>query len=339
MALKEPHGNPYFFLTSHQGREANSPQAQAYWDPFWNTILNDAWGANIVTVVAAGNDGLAGGRIENFVPVRLGRPNNALITVGGTYNNGYLWEETRPIAGGAGSIDIYAQADQIHCASSTDPNGFVVKDGTSFAAPAIAGLAAYFLSLPALRAQLTTPQAVKNYIVQQGYERRPTVLDDASPIAINRVNYAVPAHLVVAYNGARDNCNVNPHVSTPKGKRGLNARDAVVCSRPVSPASSIVPATSGGVNPNGPIGGATITATTAAPYCTATAGAAEMGPCQFCQGYSPGSGNVCQFIPGDCYFTVPLGNTVPSSTCGVDSLPPQTSAPPPPPAQTCIWDE
>ncbi|KAK4694278.1 hypothetical protein P7C71_g3279, partial [Lecanoromycetidae sp. Uapishka_2] len=229
-----------------QGQEANSPEKQAIFDPLFTSILNSAWAADVVTVVAAGNDGLLYGELGNFVPTRLGGPNSPLITVGGTYNNGYLWEATRPQNGGPGSIDIYAQAYNVTCASSTDPHGSRIDSGTSFAAPAVAGLAAYFLQLPELQGQLNVPgqvaMNVKKYLIQRAYERRPSVLDPGSSVPRSDVQYTVPQHILVAYNGARDGmCAYNPAANP---KRGLDARDAV-CS---IPATSSGPATTASVS-------------------------------------------------------------------------------------------
>jgi subtilisin family serine protease len=138
-------------------------------------LLQECWDNGIVTVVAAGNDGGMGKNLGQTLPQSLGKPNNPLITVGGINNDGSLWPDTTP-EGKAGSITVSLTAN-VKCASSTDPNGSQQNSGTSFAAPQVAGLAAYFMSLPSLASQFQSggirqvAQRVKDYIVQSAYHR------------------------------------------------------------------------------------------------------------------------------------------------------------------------
>jgi hypothetical protein len=132
----------------------------------------------IVTVIAAGNDGKLLRNLGQTVPQSLGKANNPLITVGGINYDGSLWPETTPegIGSNSGSITVSLAAD-VQCASNTDPNGSQQAIGTSFAAPQVAGLAAYFMSLPSLQSQFQSggirrvAQNVKDYIVQAAYNR------------------------------------------------------------------------------------------------------------------------------------------------------------------------
>jgi hypothetical protein len=66
-------------------------------DKVFAKLLQAAWNSDIVTVVAAGNDGVytlgnptIPTTIDNVTPQRFGTDNNALITVGGAINNGSL---------------------------------------------------------------------------------------------------------------------------------------------------------------------------------------------------------------------------------------------------------
>jgi hypothetical protein len=51
---------------------------------------------DIVTIIAAGNDGLIDEKLHFFTPQNLGSTSNPLITVGGVATDGKLWPETRP---------------------------------------------------------------------------------------------------------------------------------------------------------------------------------------------------------------------------------------------------
>lgn len=101
-----------------------------------------------------------------------------VITVGGIENDGSLWDQTTPEGNGnaLGSITVSLAANE-QCASSIDPNGSQTASGTSFAAPQVAGPAAYFMSFSSLQNQLErggmtqVPLNVKNYIEQAAYYR------------------------------------------------------------------------------------------------------------------------------------------------------------------------
>jgi subtilisin family serine protease len=164
-----------------------------------------------VTVIAAGNEGQAGLNLGKRLPQSLGSTNNPLITVGGIENDGSLWIDTTPEGNGPspGSITVSLAAN-VQCASSTISNGVQTAKGTSFAAPQVAGIAAYFLSLPSLKAQLQqggmsqVAQNVKNYIVQAAFRRGA----DSNPLS--------------AYNLAEDAICL---AEIPAAKRSLPKRD------------------------------------------------------------------------------------------------------------------
>lgn len=74
------------------------------------------------------------------------------------------------------SITISAPGDHIQCATGKGVRGSHIRSGTSLAAPAVAGLVAYFLSLPDIgpmlrQSQNSIPQAVKQYLIDIGYVR------------------------------------------------------------------------------------------------------------------------------------------------------------------------
>ena len=111
---------------------------------FFDQILTSCWNNDIITVVAAGNDGLLGRSLDESTPQKVGTANNGLITVGGVKNNGVLDLQTTYRAGLLGSMTVYAVSKNVVTADFNNNAGSLTAQGTSFAAPAVAGLAAYF---------------------------------------------------------------------------------------------------------------------------------------------------------------------------------------------------
>lgn len=133
-----------------------------------STIMNSY---GVVFVCAAGNRGpedLA----KNVVPASFSQK-LPIITVGSVDPATGL---RRPTSPGGPLITIYAPG-LVKCASPTTPGGRV-KDGTSYAAPMVAGLAAYFLSLPddgdMIRRYPTgaIPGVMKEHIIDKAYVRQ-----------------------------------------------------------------------------------------------------------------------------------------------------------------------
>lgn len=125
----------------------------------------------VVFVCAAGNRGPEDlGR--NVVPASLSQK-LPIITVGS------VDPETgvrRPTSPGGPLVTIYAPG-LVKCASPTTSGGRV-KDGTSYAAPMVAGLAAYYFSLPDLGDMIRNnptsaiPGVMKGYIIDKAYVRQ-----------------------------------------------------------------------------------------------------------------------------------------------------------------------
>lgn len=204
------------------------------------------WENDIVTVIAAGNSG----EFPNFdlskdIPACLGRTDNPLITVGASNLAGLRWPQTNRDIGLGGSITTSAQGDEVRCVHD-GPVGSQKLPGTSMAAPQIAGLAAYFMSLspeelpegadarasvpgtggplpgpmvsngffmvPDLHVKGMVSQTVKDYIARMSYKRNPTNVEAVS----------------VAYNGAED--GLCPHVGNNAFKR-KRKREGVVLNK------------------------------------------------------------------------------------------------------------
>jgi len=124
---------------------------------FFLPLLAEAWENDIVTVVATSN--APHHTFGDRSPQRYGTVDNALITVGQILDDGLAYSE-QSIPGPArtgidpllvGSYTIYADTENIRVAKAHDPaERYRLSGGTSYAAPQIAGLAAYLLAAPYL---------------------------------------------------------------------------------------------------------------------------------------------------------------------------------------------
>ena len=122
-------------------------------------LLRDAWIADIVTVISTGNkpENNQGPFFMGEVsPQRFANSQNALIAVASANELGQPDWGNLPIGTArdspdqhlAGEHTIYANGVRVPVPLHGTQNGFENKRGSSFAAPQVAGLAAYFLSLP-----------------------------------------------------------------------------------------------------------------------------------------------------------------------------------------------
>jgi hypothetical protein len=184
---------------------------------------------DIIFVVATGNEGDTGITLDMRTPQVLGTTAGPLITVGGVYPDGLLDTITVPDNNEGGSISVYAVSKGVvHAAVG----GFVTtatNGGTSLAAPAVAGLAAYFASLPSLAGEWREGSVgtdMKRYITRYAYQRRANPL----PANIATIYDTVPPanSIIVAYNRAPDELCA---ASAPP-KRGIhNSNESSIASR------------------------------------------------------------------------------------------------------------
>lgn len=123
----------------------------------------------IVFVSSAGNTGYGAGTVG--FPATLS-PRLPIIVVGSTDEDGVELDSSS-----RGPQVTVSAPGRVLCADNGPGQSFQIADGTSFAAPAVAGLAAYFLSLPDVGPMLrnrpteSIPAAVKDYIVKAAYVR------------------------------------------------------------------------------------------------------------------------------------------------------------------------
>ena len=176
-----------------------SGKGSKYADALEKSIAN-LLAKDVVVVVASGNDrvsgylfsfqqnmrtdsefqGKSGGSdVVNAYPALLGQKLTSMIIVGSVDVDGY---QTRFSQGGP-LMDVSAPGSLdgrigVQCASGTG-NTIVRSEGTSFAAPTVAGLCAYFMSIhPNLQATGGTAGRVKAFIKSTAWSRNggPTAL-------------------------------------------------------------------------------------------------------------------------------------------------------------------
>ena len=167
-------------------------------------VLQSCWANDIITVVAAGNGGADGDKLHEATPQNFGTTGNGLITVGSVHVDGVLDTQTTLDANQGGSITVYAVSQPVVVASKDDNRATLTESGTSLAAPAVAGLAAYFASLTSLDEQWkqgSVATDMKNYIKTSAYVRSHNPVPANIPAAYNPRPLA--DSIVVAYNRAR----------------------------------------------------------------------------------------------------------------------------------------
>lgn len=133
-------------LTCYAGFDRGSDLLPSLKEIIMDRAIPFAAANDITVVIATGNN--APDPLDTFTPQNLGTPDNALVTVGGVDVHGVLYTYTTPDLGNGGSITIYAAAVDVKVATTN--NDFGRETGTSLAAPAVAGMAAYFFSISQL---------------------------------------------------------------------------------------------------------------------------------------------------------------------------------------------
>ncbi|KAL8640248.1 MAG: hypothetical protein Q9228_002806 [Teloschistes exilis] len=112
----------------------------------------------IVVVLAAGNGPILESPYQGWIsPQRFATPNNAIISVGSIDRFGGKSSFNLPTGGPSadgsllsGTWSVYALGEDIRIPNinPADPNLYSIQRGTSLSAPMVAGLPAYYLTLP-----------------------------------------------------------------------------------------------------------------------------------------------------------------------------------------------
>ena len=173
-----------------------------------NQAIPFAQQQDITVVIPAGNEAPTG--LHQISPQNLGTTDNGLITVGGVEKNGALFTDTNPDLGSGGSISIYAAARDVLCASTDSDSATKLVTGTSVAAPAVAGMAAYFFSLQELDSNWPAGQVAR--AMKQFFFLSARIQRNNNPVPDN-LGYTPPSarSIVVA-------CKHPLHPSSPSPK-------------------------------------------------------------------------------------------------------------------------
>ncbi|KAF2667321.1 hypothetical protein BT63DRAFT_414909 [Microthyrium microscopicum] len=227
-------------LNSLQGQPTRSVMIFAGGFPYkpqdlvaWNDALNTLWGLDVVTVISGGSS--SNSKLSQRVPQALGHANNPLITVGAVNDIGaYAYTQSLDDGSGSGEISIYAQGDGVTMGDNKAADSIATnKKGTSYSAPAVAGLAAYFLSLDSSAGQPLTwtpgnvAMEVKAFLIANSKQRHP----DPIPIWPYSSPKPQPGDIKVAYNRAQEEpgyaavCNANETPSNAKKEKRSDPND------------------------------------------------------------------------------------------------------------------
>lgn len=181
---------------------------------FFLPILADLWTADIVTVFGAGEDfhheATVSRHLGYWSPHRFANANNGVIVVGGTTKTGgkTLHSRSNRVVGPGnpyeptltGAFTVYACAEGVDIIdTSSPPRGgrreYTKASGNGLVAPQIAGLAAYYLTLPGEDWSENGPRSyvaalVKNWISVT--RRQPPRSPDGHDIANNYAFDSLP---------------------------------------------------------------------------------------------------------------------------------------------------
>lgn len=193
--------------------------------------LQFAWANDIITVIASGNDGDRGLKLAHSTPQNLGTVDNALITVGGVIADGSVSTITRLPTDDGGSMTVYGISDDVWVANYRN-DGLEALTGTSFAAPAVAGLAAYYAGLPSIADEFPAgniAQTMKNYIAGNAVIRNS---NPSQNLPAEYQQYFPAGSVRVAYNQAPDGLCADQPVA-PSPPLGFEKRDAANVERDI----------------------------------------------------------------------------------------------------------
>jgi hypothetical protein len=166
-----------------------SQNPKDHFDPFPRLFSDYVYPQGIVAVNAASN--VATEDLASQEPSMTGGSSSGLIVVGNADQNSNNAGSSAVDTSGTGILTIYANGVNICAAARAAPFDYVCQSGSSPATAQVAGLAAYYLSIPSVQNQIVAPGmsqvslTMKNYLISVATSRKGTFPDKVPRAAID----------------------------------------------------------------------------------------------------------------------------------------------------------
>ncbi|KAL2292976.1 hypothetical protein FJTKL_07999 [Diaporthe vaccinii] len=216
-----PRGKAVLVLSAGRWKEDDMKRAHGNnWEvtkSLMMTALEQLDQLGVTVVLAAGNDGASSNPqqnpnfaplyIDQHFPLALATANSPILAVGSTNNKGQLSVFSTP-GRGYTPVSLYAQGEGVSTYDLLESRP-TLKSGTSYAAPIVAGLAAYTLGLDSnpcpynptpVVGEDSVGMCIKKYLTRTAFQR----IDSNNMLAQDpsQYKYDIPPNILVASNGA-----------------------------------------------------------------------------------------------------------------------------------------